>query len=86
MRGFTQRTIAKLLTPRMFAGFKLHWSMVNKRRNVESMLSTYNTDEVLVPHLLNWDVVHQAGDDCSWSSLFTEVNLLHVVLVPLVAE
>jgi hypothetical protein len=71
----TQRTIAKLLTPRMFAGLRLHCIPISVAE-ISHFFATYNTDEILVLHLLDRNVVDKAGYDCSWARLFAEVDLL----------
>ena len=42
---------------------------------------THHTDKVLVTHLLNGDIVHKAGDDCSGPFRLTEVDLLDIQAV-----
>ncbi len=39
-------------------------------------MCAYNADEILVAHLLDWNVVHQARYDGSRTGLLAKVNLL----------
>ncbi len=73
----TARTMAKLLTPRMFAGFRLHYPLLSGIRLVRGLISTHNTNEVLIPHLFYRDVVHQTRNDSPRTRLFPKVYLLY---------
>jgi len=53
----TQRTIAKLLTPRILAGFKLHCRALLNYFKGRAKGLTYNSNKVFIPHLLDGNVV-----------------------------
>lgn len=56
--GFlTQRTIAKLLTPRILAGFKLHCRALLIHFKGRAKGLAYNSNKVFIPHLLDGNVV-----------------------------
>jgi hypothetical protein len=37
---------------------------------------TYNADQVLIPHIFDGDIVHEARNNCSWASVLAKVYLL----------
>lgn len=37
---------------------------------------SYHANEVLIPHLVDGDVFDKTGDNSSWTSVFTKINLL----------
>jgi hypothetical protein len=71
----TARTIAKLFTPRMLAGFKLHY-VEGQPSSYDIIMVTHNADQILIPHFLDRYVVHETRNNCSWTSLLAKVNLL----------
>ena len=71
----TQSTIAKLLIPRMFAGFRLHY-VESEPRMIKSAQYAHHTDEVLVSHVFDWDVIYKTRDDRPWTRFLAEVDFL----------
>ncbi len=74
----TARTIAKLLTPRMFAGFRLHYGKgINTNFSIPEE-ATHNSDEIFVLHLFDGNIVYKAGNDSPRTCFFADVNLFDV--------
>lgn len=49
---------------------------MNLQKRVEQ--ATHHSDQILVPHLFNGNIVNQPTDDCPWALWFAQVDLLDV--------